>query len=326
MDQVEWASRVEKLGAEYDPFRNLEHLVEVVQEPRTISSWNEFLKWFAPFKQAGCFRGQANSKWHLFPSFYRKVHQRWSHGTSVTVDSLNPEENEQRVFRDFQRAAHHHYSNLPPPGEVVDWFTIMQHHGAPTRMLDWTRSPYVALYFAMQEDNDAKKAALWAIDLDWLRQRSYELLCNQDPRCPGGEHPDVFRSYINEIFFRQNNPHVIISASPARNNERMQIQQGEMLCALQHRPSFPEILLGMLVRPEPVRHRQVVSKVSVKRESRFKFLEELRRMNIHEASLFPGLDGFTRSLGVNLEIEVARQIESRNEDFRQYLKEKAARK
>jgi len=49
-------------------------------------------------------------------------------------------------------------------------------------------------------------------------------------------------------------------------------------------------------------------------------------MNIHEGSLFPGLDGFARSLGVNLEIDVARQIESRNDTFRRYLKEKAARK
>ncbi len=39
------------------------------------------------------------------------------------------------------------------------------------------------------------------------------------------------------------------------------------------------------------------------------FLEELRRMNIHSASLFPGLDGFARSLAVNLDIAVARQIE-----------------
>ena len=43
-----------------------------------------------------------------------------------------------------------------------------------------------------------------------------------------------------------------------------------------------------------VREGQVVSKVLVKRELRFEFLEELRRMNIHEASLFPGLDGFSR--------------------------------
>lgn len=46
--------------------------------------------------------------------------------------------------------------------------------------------------------------------------------------------------------------------------------------------------------------RQVVSKVVLKTDQRIQFLEELRRMNIHSASLFPGLDGFARSLAVNL--------------------------
>ena len=69
MDQPEWQRRVDKLVTDYDPSRNLEHLVELVQETKTISTWNEFLKWCAPFKRTGCFRGQGNAAWHLLPSF-----------------------------------------------------------------------------------------------------------------------------------------------------------------------------------------------------------------------------------------------------------------
>ena len=64
------------------------------------------------------------------------------------------------MLDDFQRAAHHYESNLPPGGQVVDWFTLMQHHGAPTRMLDWTRSPYVALYFAMKEERRCQESCV----------------------------------------------------------------------------------------------------------------------------------------------------------------------
>jgi hypothetical protein len=47
----------------------------------------------------------------------------------------------------------------------------------------------------------------------------------------------------------------------------------------------------------------------------------LRRMNIHSASLFPGLDGFARSLAVNLDISLAHQVESRKEAMIQNIRE-----
>jgi hypothetical protein len=240
------------------------------------------------------------------------------------VESLDPERNEEAIFYDFQRAAHHHYPTPPDYRQIVDWLALMQHHGAPTRMLDWTESPYVALFFAMQP-HEAEDAALWAIDLAWLRTRSYEILRDYDKSIPERYNPEVFRSNLNGMIFRTGNPYVIVPATPWRNNERMQIQQGKLLCALNHSPSFPTTLLRMLIVPALASEKQVVSKVRIKRDRRIEFLEELRRMNIHEASLFPGLDGFARSLGVNLEIEVARQIESRNETFHEYLRNKAAR-
>lgn len=64
----------------------------------------------------------------------------------------------------------------------------------------------------------------------------------------------------------------------------------------------------MLINPENVPY-QVVSRAMLKRTHRIGLLAELRRMNIHEASLFPGLDGFARSLGTILEISLDEQIE-----------------
>src|SRR5438270_5558340 len=97
----------------------------------------------------------------------------------------------------------------------------------------------------------------------------------------------------------------------------MLAQQGQLLCRLRHDRDFSTSLLEMLIHPSIV-DRQVVSKIVVNRHQRIAFLEELRQMNIHSASLFPGLDGFARSLAVNLDIEVARQVE----DYAQGLEEK----
>jgi hypothetical protein len=77
----------------------------------------------------------------------------------------------------------------------------------------------------------------------------------------------------------------------------------------------------MLIHPSKV-ERQVVSRIVVSRENRIDFLREPRRMNIHEASLFPGLDGFAKSLGVNLDILVDEQVQVRKQAFLEYLKSK----
>ena len=220
----------------------------------------------------------------------------------------DPARNEKAVLLDFQRAAHHYWGSTPGPDQIIDWLALMQHYGAPTRLLDWTRSPYVALYFAMQGESDGD-AAIWTIDLDWFEKRSHVLLREHDKDCPDASDFRAMAQYNNKIILQDDNPHIAICASPTQLHERMLAQQGLLLCGLRHDVGFSTCLLGMLFHPFVIGH-QVVSKAMLKRNRRIQFLEELRRMNIHSASLFPGLDGFARSLAVNLDIAVAHQIDA----------------
>lgn len=63
----------------------------------------------------------------------------------------------------------------PLPLIIGGWYFLMQHYGAPTRLLDWTDSALVALFFALNSDSktpeDSEDATVWMLDPWWLNKR-----------------------------------------------------------------------------------------------------------------------------------------------------------
>jgi hypothetical protein len=296
---------------------------DLVQENSPAVTWADFQKWAMMLGDGWSFRGHAVADWRLQATLERATTQLVLAFVGPVAhfsrEKLKPETHEKELLLEFQRGAHQYITATPADHELVDWLALMQHHGAPTRLLDWTRSPYVALHFALEQPQPKERSAIWAIDQQWLDKESSEAMRKHNPQCPDRSDFKEMCGYINSVLLKEDNPAVVIPANPMRMNDRMTAQQGHFLCNLSHGESFDISLFRMLQNSTTT--ERPVRKLVLEQDGRIAMLKELRRMNIHSASLFPGLDGFARSLGIELEC----RIEKDKDNWRRTFKEQKNR-
>lgn len=205
------------------------------------------------------YRGHSDSNWSLLPSIARR-----------TIDISNIES---VAYYDFFTRA----GNLLPQDES-GWSQIfaMQHHGIPTRLLDWTTTFGVALFFAVREG--LGDAAIWVLDPFALNAVSWT--SNTLPT-PGELKANYYETFIME---EKKNPAKIVAISPTRINPRV----------LNQRAAFT--LHVELSEPLEKMYPDVVSKITIPKELRTAVKSFLRIAGISEYSIFPDLDGLARDI------------------------------
>jgi hypothetical protein len=178
----------------------------------------------------------------------------------------------------------------------------MQHHGAPTRLVDWTYSLEIATHFALVKAADEPKAdvAVWIVNDTWCKTKALEVLKKTRTRdalelirrpIDYRHEPRLAKILLDEPFVR-----FVIPLNPFRLSQRLTLQRGLFLCPGDVTRTFQENLCAL----DGHDRGENVLKFVLPHDRREEAARELYRLNISEATLFPGLDGFARSLKTTL--------------------------
>jgi FRG domain len=171
-----------------------------------------------------------------------------------------------------------------------NWLALGQHHGLPTRLLDWTNSPYVALHFATSHTHEFDRdGAVWMVDY----VRTHELAPQALRECLQSEGAALFTTEM--------------LASVAAGLDELE-RLGDDFVVFVEPPSFDErivnqyALFSLLSKPDASmddwlrRHPDLGRRIVVPAELKWEVRDKLDQANVTERVLFPGLDGLTRAL------------------------------
>ena len=221
------------------------------------------LKKQAPDGKGVWFRGQSVSNWQLIPSLARQQKHLAA---------------EAALLKRFMQNAVPHLDRAPTTD--WEWMFMMQHHRAPTRLLDWSESPLVALYFAVSEDKHLRKdAAVWCLDPLALNAEAHVTNFHFADEIPAFGVDDVLDNYLPSRV--DGSPTVMspVAIMGQRNTARMAAQLG--VFTINHRAHGPIESIGAKQHA----WRWIVPAIA-KKELR----TELALLGFTALTLFPELD------------------------------------
>src|SRR5690242_12540912 len=241
-----------------------------------VETWEAFLGHITnPPYSNWAFRGERDERWPLYSSLSRYLQ-------NFRVAPAAWPEQEARILRIFKRKAHQYLDRPPAEDDDFQWLALMQHHGAPTRLLDFTWSPYVAAFFALERT--VGDSVVWALNPARIDSSRAPKPARMDPRIPGN-----FQRYYVTGKHR-----FIWMGEPYTMNQRLIAQSGTFAV-----PGSLEAPIEGLLRDAD--QQNILAKFVIAKRVREVGMRELYRMNITSATLFPDLDGLARSMGYELE-------------------------
>lgn len=235
------------------------------------------------------YRGQADASWQLQSSLERLIGTDWSSEKAQKFEELS-------LIR-FRSKFHLYDRENIEPKSKLGWLSLMQHHGVPTRLLDFTESPYIALYFALETYSSRMRSdlALYAIDYTAVLEASIEYiqqkdLSFKDNRQSSFEKQDqVFDDVIDRFAYD-----IAWIAEPGLFNSRLDKQSGSFLISGNRSMRIESVL------DQSIYANVEMNKYIIPASLYTGIFALLRKMNITSKSLYGDLDGLARAIRMEM--------------------------
>ncbi len=236
-----------------------------LQEILYIDSWNEQL---SRFRSSYVYRGLEDSQYAL----------------TTTLNRLGESHLEKHLLRNFRKYSQKQVS--PEYTSLWNWLALAQHHGLPTRLLDWTYSPYVALHFTTADFTKYRRdGMIWAINYvdtkAFLPEKLAGIIEEEGSHIFTAEMLERAADSLPGLGQMKEDDFAIFFEPPSIDDRI--VNQYAVFSMM----SNPNLLISDWVKHHDVRYFRIVIPAHLKWEVR----DKLDQSNINERVLFPGLDG-----------------------------------
>jgi hypothetical protein len=257
-----------------------------------ISNWTDLMKELEKYSgnlftgSEWLFRGLSKKEYHLETTLERAAKQ-------LGLQLIDLPIIEQGLIRKFYRQLANYEIYDIHPSDYFRIMALMQHYGSPTRLLDFTHSPFVGLHFAISNAVVDKAFTIWAINGAWLDKiykynacDEYKELIQSDPY---EKTLSMMTVILNDIKC------CVKHIGPFMMNERIIAQQGTFLAPLNICRSFEDNLIACRNTNEMRENIKRIN-ITLDRNNYREVLIKLHNMTISDSTMYPGFEGFASHL------------------------------
>lgn len=258
-----------------------------------------------PVRNHFLFRGMEDHTYELLPGLFRKTTTITSESNAVVNQKYLVFSDEMGILLNFIQEASAYVNNIPAD-DYVRWAELAQHYGVPTRFLDWTENPLVALYFAC-ESNSSKDAVVWIIhkinftyyangkDKTRIPKTNEENILDLLTTSPQNKEkygtlyksPLIYTPYYFDIRMSAQASWFMVWGTEQKPLETMFEDSNYM------RVKRPEVNVRSVGKST---ENQFICKVLIHASDKQKIVRQLDYTGVNAKALFPGLDGVGRHI------------------------------
>lgn len=237
------------------------------------------------------YRGHSNAAWKLESTLERLIGAKW--------DCKAAEKFEVFSMQNFKSKFHLYDRENDQPLSKLGWLSIMQHYGVPTRLLDFTESPYVALYFAIEgyDPSCSDDLAIYAFNYTQMMEESLKYIRVRDKEFHHdrnniiGKQDQIFEDVVDRFSYD-----ISWVTEPHQLNVRLDRQSGCFLVAGNKSTKIEDILTSDTYKSCEFYKFTVNGKLY---ENIYCLL---RKMNINSKTIYGDLQGLARSIKMEMQV------------------------